>query len=75
MKWIRKIGRSTYNTLRAAVKHVGIKKIGERTGLPWMFSEKTRPGDPRFDENTKGEVANRTKERKDLWEVMVGVAG
>ena len=33
------------------------------------FCEEKRAGDLCFDENMKGEVTNRTQERKDLWEV------
>ena len=42
---------------------MGIKNIGERTGLLCKLSEKKGAGQTYFDENGK------TQERKDLWEV------
>ena len=48
-----------YNTL----------KTRKRTCLQWRLSEKKRVGNRCFDENMKDQVANRTQERKHLWEV------
>ena len=49
----------------------GIKKIGERAGLLRKMSEKN-PSETYFDEHLKGQVEDRTRERRDFW--MGGVS-
>ena len=65
-------GKRTANpcaTRCGVAKEMSIKKIGERRGLLWKFSEKKGEGETYFDENLKGQFKNRTQERKGFWEV------
>ena len=55
---------------------MGTKEIGDRTGLLWKLSDKKRARETYVDESLKGQVKNRTQERKDLWRVVrSGFAG